>query len=139
MVLLIAIRWDWVEGGEARQGIELALWHQSMVPEVQALRCLLLCVQYLRSTLGVLVIGILESDADFEVSLQPPHPHTQTGHTLIYVHCVLGLTCTALQVDPSKLPSGASLEANQKTLEKLVWDTWRAITQSHGLFPAYVS
>lgn len=31
VVLLIAIRWDWVEGGEARQGIELALWHQFMV------------------------------------------------------------------------------------------------------------
>ena len=94
-------------------------------------------MQYLRSTLGVLVIGILESDADFEVSLQPTH--SDRSHTYIHVHCVLGLTCTALQVDPSKLPSGASLEANQKTLEKLVWDTWRAITQSHGLFPAYVS
>ena len=100
-----------------------------------------MCVQYLRSTLGGLVIGILESDADFEVSLQPrTHTHTLRQVTHLYTYTVsLALTCTALQVDPSKLPSGASLEANQKTLEKLVWDTWRAITQSHAQFPAYVS
>ena len=41
-------------------------------------------MQYLRSTLGVLVIGILESDADFEVSLQPTPTHSDRSHTYMY-------------------------------------------------------
>ena len=116
---------------------------------VRAHVCLLLCWQYLRSTLGGLVIGILESEADFEVILLHTHVPYSQMHThilhIISAHvrarvcvCTNITTCTALQVDPTKLPSGASLEANQKQLEKLVWDTWRAITASHEQFPRYV-